>query len=163
VRRQIRDAILDRGYDGRKGTFVRAFGARSVDGSLLLLPSIGFVADDDDRMVRTVDAVRRELETGGLFHRYRARDGVEGTEGAFLVVSFWLAECLARQGRWGEAREVFDAACATANDVGLFAEEYDPQTKTMLGNFPQGLTHLSHIAAACAISQAAGDVSTRSG
>jgi GH15 family glucan-1,4-alpha-glucosidase len=163
VRRQIRDAILERGYDGRKGTFVRAFDRKSVDGSLLLLPSLGFVEYDDERMVRTVDAVRRELQVGGLFVRYRARDGLPGTEGAFLVVSFWLAECLARQGRRGEAREAFDAACATANDVGLFAEEYDAQTKTMLGNFPQGLTHLSHIAAACAISQAAGDVSPRSG
>ncbi len=161
IRRQIRDAIFERGYDDRKGTFVRSFGARSVDGSLLLLPSLGFVDGDDERMVRTVDAVRRDLAADGLFLRYRARDGLSGSEGAFLTVSFWLAECLARQGRWGEAREVFDAACATANDVGLFAEEHDVTTSAMLGNFPQGLTHLSHIAAACAI--AAGDGSPENG
>ena len=83
---------------------MRAFDRKSVDGSLLLLPSLGFVQYDDERMVRTVDAVRRELEADGLYIRYRARDGLPGTEGAFLVVSFWLAECLARQGRWGEAR-----------------------------------------------------------
>jgi GH15 family glucan-1,4-alpha-glucosidase len=72
-------------------------------------------------------------------------------EGAFLACSFWLATCLANQGRGEEAREVFDRAAATANDLGLFAEEYDPAAGRMLGNFPQALTHLSHIEAALAL------------
>ena len=67
--------------------------------------------------------------------------------------SFWLAECLARQGRTTEARKVFDNACACANDLGLFAEEYSPRSHQMLGNFPQGLTHLAHISAALALGE----------
>ena len=71
-----------------------------------------------------------------------------------MTCTFWLAECLAHQGRATEARTVFAAASATANDLGIFAEEFDPATGTLLGNFPQALTHLSHIAAAVALSQA---------
>ncbi len=75
------------------------------------------------------------------------RDGFEGEEGVFLACSFWLAKCLARQGRIKEARSVFDRAVSTGNEWGLFSEEYHTETNQMLGNFPQGLTHLSHIAA----------------
>jgi GH15 family glucan-1,4-alpha-glucosidase len=120
---------------------------------LLLLPSVGFVAWDDPRMRRTVDAVRRELEVDGLLLRYRGPDGLQGTEGVFVACTFWLAECLARQGRAAQARAAFARASATANDLGLFAEEVDPATGTLLGNFPQALTHLSHIAAAVALDQ----------
>jgi GH15 family glucan-1,4-alpha-glucosidase len=105
-------------------------------------------------MRRTVDAVRRELEADGLLLRYRAPDGLEGTEATFVACTFWLAECLARQGRTTQARAAFATASATANDLGLFAEEFDPATGTLLGNFPQALTHLSHIAAAVALQRA---------
>ncbi len=88
--------------------------------------------------------------------RYRSPDGLKGEEGAFLSCTFWLAECLARQGRWEEARAVFDRVTSTANDLGLFAEEFDPATGRLLGNFPQGLTHLSHIAAAVALADGEG-------
>ncbi len=81
-------------------------------------------------------------------------DGLEGAEGAFVACTFWLAECLARQGRTAEARAAFARASATANDLGLFAEEFDPATGTLLGNFPQALTHLSHVAAAVALEEA---------
>jgi GH15 family glucan-1,4-alpha-glucosidase len=106
-------------------------------------------------MVRTVAAVREELDAGdGLLYRYRRADGLAGQEGAFLCCSFWLAECLAQAGNLGEARTIFDQAVARANDVGLFGEEIDPKTGELLGNFPQGLTHLAHIDAAVAIGQA---------
>ena len=82
------------------------------------------------------------------------RDGLEGDEGAFLACSFWLAECYARQGRIEDARAIFDQAASTSNELGLFSEEYDPKAGEMLGNFPQGLTHLSHIAAAVALAEA---------
>jgi GH15 family glucan-1,4-alpha-glucosidase len=104
----------------------------------------------DERMVRTADAIREDLERDGLVYR-TPPEGGQDQEGAFLPCSFWLAECLAHQGRAEEATEVFERACETMNDVGLFAEEFDPRTGDMLGNFPQGLTHLSHISAALAL------------
>jgi GH15 family glucan-1,4-alpha-glucosidase len=115
------------------------------------MPAVGFLEWDDDRMVSTVDAIRDRLDLGGLLRRYDADDGMP-PEGAFLACSFWLATCLARGGREKEAGDVFDRAAATANDLGLFSEEYDPAAERMLGNFPQGLTHLSHIEAALALS-----------
>jgi GH15 family glucan-1,4-alpha-glucosidase len=153
TRAAIRVAVERHGYDPARGVFTQAFRRPDLDAALLLLPSTGFVAWDDPRMLRTVDAVRRELEIDGLLLRYRAPDGLEGTEGAFVACTFWLAECLARQGRTAPAREAFAWASATANDLGLFAEEFDPGTGILLGNFPQALTHLSHIAAAVALQE----------
>ncbi len=156
VRRQIRAAIEGKGYDRKRRTFVQAFGSKALDASLLLLPSVGFVDYGDDRMVGTVAAIRNELEEDGLILRYQLKktaDGLEGKEGSFLACTFWLAECLAHQGDIEQAREVFDRVLATSNDLGLFAEEYDTTSREMLGNFPQGLSHLSHIAAALALSR----------
>jgi GH15 family glucan-1,4-alpha-glucosidase len=153
ARAAIRTAVERHGYDPARGVFTQAFRRPRLDAALLLLPSTGFVAWDDPRMLRTVDAVRRELEVDGLLLRYRAPDGLEGAEGAFVACTFWLAECLARQGRTAQAGEAFATASATANDLGLFAEEFDPGTGALLGNFPQALTHLSHIAAAVALEQ----------
>ncbi|HEY8599510.1 MAG TPA: glycoside hydrolase family 15 protein [Thermomicrobiales bacterium] len=167
TRNAIRDAIERDGYDKERGIFVQAFGSQELDAALLLLPSVDFVAYDDERMIRTVDAIRQELLQDGLLLRYRVArtdDGLKGEEGVFLACSFWLAECLAHQGRMEEAREVFDRASATGNDLGLFAEEWDSHGGEMLGNFPQGLTHLSHIAAAVALAQRQGyDITTESG
>jgi GH15 family glucan-1,4-alpha-glucosidase len=141
-------AIMRDGYDRKRGIFVQAFDSHALDAALLLLPNSGLIAFDDPRMVRTTDAIREELSDEGLIRRYSGDDGLEGTEGAFIACSFWLAECLARQGRLNEARDAFDRAIATGNDVGLFSEESDPKSGDMLGNFPQALTHMSHIAAA---------------
>jgi pentatricopeptide repeat protein len=111
---------------------------------------------DDPRMVRTADAINKDLCQDGLILRYRldqAEDGLVGEEGTFLACSFWLAECFAHQGRIEDARRLFDRAVSSDNDLGLFAEEYDPATDQLLGNFPQGLTHLAHISAAVALKQ----------
>jgi GH15 family glucan-1,4-alpha-glucosidase len=148
---EIAAAIEEHGRDRHHGGYVRTFRSRHADASLLRLPMFGFIAWDDPRMVATVDAVRAELERDGLVWRYREADKLEGDEGAFLACTFWLAECLARQGRTGDARSVFERACATANDVGLFSEEFDPAGAGMLGNFPQALTHFSHLSAAGAL------------
>lgn len=155
ARERIREAIEERGYDADRGVFVQAFDRPELDAALLRLPTIDFVAYDDERMVRTTDAIRAELGRDGLLMRYRTDDGNEQEEGAFLACSFWLAECLARQGRPLEARAAFDRALAAANDLGLFPEEYDPGRRRMLGNFPQALTHLSHVVAALAVDEAA--------
>ena len=157
TRDEIRRTVESEGYDEERGVFVQAFGKKALDAALLLIPSVEFVSYDDERMVRTTDAIREELEVDGLLLRYRPdeemRDGLEGEEGVFLACSFWLAECYARQGRLEEARAVFDRTVSTGNELGLFSEEYDPKAGEMLGNFPQGLTHLSHIAAAVALAE----------
>jgi GH15 family glucan-1,4-alpha-glucosidase len=157
ARAELRDAIEQRGYDRERGVYVQAFDRTEMDAALLLLPTVEYVGWDDERMVRTVAAVREELAAGdGLLYRYRRKDGLGGEEGAFLCCSFWLAECLAEAGDLVEARVVFDQAEARANDLGLFSEEVDPKTGELLGNYPQGLTHLAHIDAAAALSNARG-------
>jgi GH15 family glucan-1,4-alpha-glucosidase len=153
TRTEIREAVESKGYDSDRGVFLQAFGHDALDASLLLLPTVEFVDWGDERMVRTADAIREELSVDGLLRRYKTADGIGDREGAFLACSFWLAECLAHQGRPDEAREVLNRAVATANGLGLFSEEYDPEAGEMLGNFPQGLTHLSHIAALTALAE----------
>lgn len=151
ARDELRATIERRGYSKRTGTFVQAFGSTDLDASLLLLPAFDFVAWDDERMLRTVDAIGEHLVRDGMVRRYATADGVAGGEAPFVACTFWYAECLAHQGRLEDAEEAFDRAAATANDLGLYAEEFDPATGELLGNFPQGLSHLSHLTAAIAI------------
>jgi len=151
ARNEIRAAIETRGMDHERGIFVRSFGSKDVDAALLLMPITGFVKYDDDRMARTTDVICKELMQEGLLLRYHSEDGLEGSEGVFLACTFWLVTCLARQGQKRRARQIFRRACSSANDLGLFAEEYSPKSGEMLGNFPQGLSHLSHIGAALSL------------
>ena len=157
TRKAVRHAVESQGYDVERGVFIQAFDHPVMDAALLLLPTVGFVAYDDKRMIRTTDMVREELSENGLLRRYsEGDDGLTGREGVFLACSFWLAECLARQGRTQEARRTFQQVIEAGNDLGLFAEQFDPAADEMLGNFPQGLTHLSLITAAVALNEAAG-------
>jgi GH15 family glucan-1,4-alpha-glucosidase len=155
-----RDAIAAevsaQGFDSAKGSYTRSYGSADLDAALLILPLLGLEESDSERVLGTVDAVHAELSAGGpLLYRYPpGSDGLPGVEGAFLPCSFWLVDCLARQDRVEEARTCFDRAIATANDLGLFSEEFDMRRRSMLGNFPQALTHLSHIEAALALASA---------
>jgi GH15 family glucan-1,4-alpha-glucosidase len=151
AREQIRAAIEARGFDVKRGVFVESFASTELDAALLMLPVVDFVSYNDERMLRTADAIHRELTSGGLILRYRTEDGLSGREGVFLACTFWLAECFARQGRMRDARKLFRRASACANDLGLFSEEYSTRRRQLLGNFPQGLTHLAHVSAALAV------------
>ncbi|HZW21565.1 glycoside hydrolase family 15 protein [Noviherbaspirillum sp.] len=150
-RDMIRDAIEREGYDDKRGIFVQAFGSDDLDAALLLMPRVGLLAYDDPRMLRTTDAICETLDYRGLLRRYRSPDGLAGEEGVFLPCTFWLVNCLARQGRKDKAWAYYHRALACANDLGLFSEEYDVEGKQMLGNFPQGLTHVSQIMARLAL------------
>jgi GH15 family glucan-1,4-alpha-glucosidase len=155
ARDEVREAIEQRGYDSERGVYVQAFDRPELDSAILLLPAVEYVAWDDERMKRTVAAIREELGAGeGLLYRYTRDDGLPGKEGAFLCCSFWLVECLARGGQLKDARSVFAHTIGRANDLGLFSEEFEPETGELLGNFPQGLTHLAHIDAAVALAEA---------
>jgi GH15 family glucan-1,4-alpha-glucosidase len=159
VRDELRATIERRGYDSRRGVFLQAYDRKELDAALLLLPTVEFIDWNDERMLRTMAAIREELGAGdGLLYRYRRDDGLDGEEGAFLCCSFWLVESLARSGDLDEARAVFDAASARANDLGLLSEEVDPKSGELLGNFPQALTHLAQIDAAVALSEARGEL-----
>ncbi len=128
---------------------MQTFDESSLDASLLLIPSIGFIDYDDERMIGTADAIMAELDRGGLILRsYDLRD-----DRPFLACTFWLAECLARQGRMAQARDYFGRAMSASNDLGLFSEEYEVENHAQLGNFPQALTHLAHINAALALGE----------
>jgi GH15 family glucan-1,4-alpha-glucosidase len=155
ARDACRRAIERRGYDRKRGIFLQAFDHPGLDAALLLLPTVEFVDWKDERMLRTAAAIREDLGAGGgLLYRYRRRDGIRGREGAFLCCSFWLIECLANQDELTEARAVYDTILAYSSDLGLFSEEIDPESGELLGNYPQGLTHLSHISATVALRDA---------
>lgn len=150
---QIRQAIESRGYDSQRGIFVQDFDSGHLDASLLLIPRTGFVDYTDARMVRTTDAICAALDRKGLLERYSSPDSLNGREGVFLPCTFWLATCLAKQGQRERAQAYYDRAMACCNDLGLFAEEYDVEKGSMLGNFPQALTHVSQIGARLALTE----------
>ena len=150
--RRIHDEICAKGYDARRGTFVQYYGAKQTDASLLLIPVVGFLPANDPRVRGTVRIVERELMVDGFVLRYPTETGVDGLppgEGVFLPCSFWLADNYALAGRHRKATALFERLLAVRNDVGLFAEEYDPRAHRMLGNFPQAFTHVGLINTAC--------------
>jgi GH15 family glucan-1,4-alpha-glucosidase len=141
----VRREVCERGYDADRRTFTQAYGSRGLDAATLLIPAVGFLPPDDERVVGTVEAIQRELCRDGFVLRYdttEAADGLPPGEGAFLPCSFWLADALTLIGRHEEARELFDRLTGLANDVGLLSEEYDPSTQRLVGNFPQAFTHV---------------------
>jgi GH15 family glucan-1,4-alpha-glucosidase len=161
ARKEVRESVLRDGYNADRGAFVQFYGSDRLDASLLLIPLVGFLPADDPRVVGTVDAIQRELMRDGLVERYRADDeniGVDGLppgEGVFLPCSFWLAAVLAKQGRYDEALELFERLLSLRNDLGLISEEYDPERKQLVGNFPQAFTHMTLVETAFTLSDAA--------
>lgn len=149
----LRDEILERAWNDDLGSFVATFDGDTIDAAALLLPVVGFLPVDDPRMRNTVDVIIDRLGDDGLIHRYNSDDGLPGSDPPFIVCTFWLAECLAAQGRIAEAEEWFGRAAATANDLGLFSEAAEASTGEPLGNFPQALSHLGHLSAAIALRQ----------
>jgi len=157
VAAEIHDQVCEHGYDKDRRTFTQYYGSRELDASVLLIPRVGFLPGDDDRVTGTIDAIRSELGRDGFVARYSTADtddGLPGGEGQFLACSFWLASALAVNGRVDEARALFERLLALANDLGLLAEEYDVQRRRQVGNFPQAFSHLALIDAAQVISAA---------
>ncbi len=155
ARDEIRAAILTHGWNARAGAFTQSFGSEDLDASSLMLTITGFLAADDPRMKATIDAIARRLtDQRGLVYRYLSHDGLGGAEGTFLLCTFWLAQAQALAGDAEAASATFERAVASINDVGLLAEEVDPRSGEMIGNFPQAFSHIGLINAAWAITQA---------
>ena len=151
TRARIHADICEKGWDADRQTFTQYYGSKALDASLLLIPMTGFLPIDDPRMASTIAAVEKHLLKDGFVMRYDAADtpdGLEGSEGAFLACSFWLASCMHMQGRAAEAIALFERLVALCNDVGLLSEEYDTVGKRLVGNFPQAFSHVALVSTA---------------
>jgi GH15 family glucan-1,4-alpha-glucosidase len=146
IRADIHGEVCRLGYSQHMKSFVQYYGSKELDASVLLMPLIGFLPPEDERVKNTVAAIEKGLMQDGLVARYNTRsgvDGIEGSEGVFLACSFWLVDNYVLQGRLEEAKALFERLLALRNDVGLLSEEYDPREQRQLGNFPQAFSHLS--------------------
>jgi GH15 family glucan-1,4-alpha-glucosidase len=156
ARAAVHRDVCKRGFSTELNSFTQAYGSNALDASLLMLPLVGFLPAHDPRIIGTVAAIERTLLVDHTlvlrYHTHPELDGLPPGEGAFLPCSFWLVENQVMQGRTREARALFERLLALCNDVGLLAEEYDPQARCMLGNFPQAFSHLSLIDAAVTLS-----------
>lgn len=157
LRDRIHRQVCERGFDRERNCFVQSYGSKHLDASLLLISQLGFLPADDPRFLGTVQAIESRLLRDGFVQRYDTEltdDGLPPGEGVFLPCSFWLADAYAMCGRLDEAQALFERLLALCNDVGLLAEEYDPRTQRLVGNFPQAFSHLSLVATACNLAHA---------
>ena len=164
IRDDIHQDVCERGFDLGLGSFVQAYGSKSLDASLLLLPLVGFLPPTDPRIVGTVKAIEQRLFVDGFVMRYDTGEVVDGLppgEGAFLACSFWLADNFVLQGRVDETRELFERLLSLRNDVGLLAEEYDPHLSRQVGNFPQAFSHVALVNTAYNLTRAQGPAQQR--
>jgi GH15 family glucan-1,4-alpha-glucosidase len=141
-REKVRAAVLERAWSAELGAYAGAFGSDELDASVLLLPLVGFLPMTDRRMRATVEAIAARLGAGGLVRRW------SGDRSGFLICTYWLVECLAMSGETDRAEALFRSATGHANDLGLLAEEVDPDTGDLLGNVPQAFSHVGLINAA---------------
>jgi GH15 family glucan-1,4-alpha-glucosidase len=147
---EIQADILAHGVSDR-GVLRQHYETDALDASTLLAGSFKFFTHDDKRLRNTVFAVADELTENGFVLRYRTDetdDGLSGKEGTFVICSFWLVSALAIVGEMQRARDLMERLLRIASPLGLYAEEFDPQTGRHLGNFPQAFSHLALIEAA---------------
>ncbi|WP_458207646.1 glycoside hydrolase family 15 protein [Haladaptatus sp. NG-SE-30] len=158
VRDEIARTILEEGYSEEREAFVQAFGdTKTLDATALLIPLVGFLPFDDERVQNTIDAIKDQLATDdGLVRRYDGDDGLPGEEGAFVLCSFWLVDALALSGRIEEAREIYLNVLDYVSPLGLLAEEIDYEEGVQVGNYPQAFSHIGLINSALYLGRVAG-------
>jgi GH15 family glucan-1,4-alpha-glucosidase len=150
-RDRIRETVLRDGWNDEVGAYTGGFGSDRLDASVLLLPLVGFLPADDERMAATIGAVEERLVRDGLVYRW------DGDDNGFVLCTYWLVECLALTGQVERAEALFDQLTARANDLCLFAEQIDPATGEHTGNFPQAFSHVGLINAAWRLDTLEGD------
>ncbi len=151
LRDRIHAQICAQAYSEKHSSFMQAYGSDQLDASLLLMPLVGFLPASDARIKGTVEAIERRLMRDGLVLRYdtaEVDDGLPSGEGVFLACSFWMVSCLKAIGREQDARAMFERLLTLRNDLGLLSEEYDPERKRLVGNFPQAFSHIAMVNAA---------------
>ena len=150
---RIREDVMEHGWKPEIGSFSQAYDNWELDSSLLLMERYGFIAPTDDRFRQTVKAVQKALYYKGLMYRYTAHDDFGAPSSAFTICTFWLIRALFMIGEKEEARKIFDRVITYSNHVGLFSEDLDFETKTLLGNLPQAYSHLALVNTALLFSE----------
>jgi GH15 family glucan-1,4-alpha-glucosidase len=158
LRDQIHTQVCEQGFDSGLNSFVQYYGSKHLDASLLMMPLVGFLPATDPRVLGTIKAIETNLMDNGFVARYTmdpAVDGLPHGEAKFLACTFWLADNYILQGRQDDAVNIFERLLNIRNDVGLLSEEYDPDAKRLLGNFPQAFTHVGLVNTAFNLSRGA--------
>jgi len=166
VAREIHDDVCANGYDPELGSFVQSYGSKWLDGSLLLIPTTGFLPLDDPRITGTVRAVEGRLLQDGFVMRHdpaEVETGLAHGEGAFLACSFWLADAQVLLGREDDGRRLFRRLLGLRNDLGLLSEEYDVSARRLVGNFPQAFSHIALVNTAHNLSRPSKPAEQRAG
>ena len=157
IRDEIREEVCTRAFNAEVGAFTQTYDSSDLDAAVLMIPLVGFLPATDPRVESTIEVIRRDVRAGGLtsdgfvmryIPTHASVDGIGEREGVFVPCSFWMVEALALAGKTEDANALFERLLAIGNDVGLYAEEYDPEAPRLLGNFPQAFTHLALVAAA---------------
>jgi GH15 family glucan-1,4-alpha-glucosidase len=154
TRDQIREVILDDGYNQKAGAFTQVIGGNELDATALMIPLLGLLPATDERVKSTLTRIDDKLSANGLVYRYLTDDGLPGREATFGICSFWLVDNLALAGRIDQARDLFERLTRYAGDLHLFSEQIEPESGQFLGNYPQGFTHLALIRSAFHIAKA---------
>ncbi len=164
-RDEVYQSVLTNGFNEELGCFVQAYGSKYVDAANLRIPILGFLPADDGRVQGTINRVMEKLMVNGLLYRNNTptekpiaqdNNGLPRQEGAFCLCTFWLVDALALSKRVDEAKQIFAHILKYTNHVGLLSEELNPLDGTMLGNFPQGFTHIGIITSALYLAYAEG-------
>jgi len=158
TREEIFETVVREGWSDQAAAVPAYVGTDALDASALMLPIVGFLPASDPKVLATIDAIEERLTAErGLVYRYRTNNGVDGLageEGTFLLCTFWFAQALALANGVDRAKAVFQREVRYVNDVGLLAEEVEPRTGELLGNFPQAFSHIGLVNAAWAIAEA---------
>jgi GH15 family glucan-1,4-alpha-glucosidase len=169
LRDQIHAEVCAKGYDPERGAFVQSYGSKLLDAAVLMIPLVGFLPPEDERVRSTVATIERELMQDGFVRRYEESedaaevDGLPPGEGVFLPCSFWLVDNLALQGRFDDAGELFERLLGVRSRLGLLAEEYDTRLGRLVGNFPQAFSHVGLVNSAFNLTQATAGPAERRG
>ena len=145
LRGEIKQDILQHGWNDQKKSFTQSYNSNDLDASILLMEPYGFIEANDPMYISTVHAIEEELSNDGLLYRYKNEDDFGLPSSSFTVCTFWFIDALNKIGERGKAKELFDKLLSYSNHLGLFSEDLDFKTKELLGNFPQAYSHLALI------------------
>ena len=141
----IREDVMRNGWNQELQTFTQTYTNTDLDSSLLLMEFYGFIEGSDPHYIKTVEAIRENLQFNGLYFRYKNRDDFGIPTSAFTICTFWMVKALHAIGKKEDAKQLFDELLQYSNHLGLYSEDLDFFTKEQLGNFPQAYSHLALI------------------